>query len=199
MLSNYAGRSDVIVLGLPRGGVPVAFEVAQALGAPFDVFVVRKLGVPGQQELAMGAIASGGGRVLNQDIIASFAISPGALEAVIASETKELARRELAYRGERAVPDLEGRTVIIVDDGVATGSTMRAAADALRRRRPARIVVAIPVGPPQVHEDLEDVADEVVCVRTPAPFFGVGRWYESFPQTDDDEVRELLTRAALRR
>lgn len=197
-LQHYARRPDVIVLGLPRGGIPVAFEVAHALEAPLDVFVVRKLGVPGQQELAMGAIASGGERVLNEDIMSALDISPQALDAVIREEAAELARREHAYRGERPAPDVRGLTVIVVDDGVATGSTMRVAVDALRKQRPARIVVAVPVGPAQIHDDLKDVADEIVCIRTPHPFYGVGRWYEKFPQTSDAEVRDLLASAKRR-
>lgn len=194
-LKHYASRPDVIVVGLPRGGIPVAFEVAQALEAPLDVFVVRKLGAPGQSELAMGAIASGGERVLNEDVISALAISPLALEAVATREAAELARREQVYRGERAALDVRGRTVIIVDDGLATGSTMRVAVVALRKQQPARIVVAVPVGPIQIHNDLKDIADEIVCVRMPHPFYGVGRWYERFPQTSDDEVRSLLASA----
>lgn len=193
-LGGYAGREDVIVLGLPRGGVPVAFEVAAALGAPLDLMVVRKLGTPGQEELAMGAIGSGGARVLNEDIVAQLGLSEAAIERVEARERRELARREEAYRGERPPPELSGRCVILVDDGLATGATMRAAIAALRPLRPARIVVAVPVAPPDVVARLSRDADEVVCPETPEPYVAVGRWYVEFSQTGDDEVRELLRR-----
>jgi putative phosphoribosyl transferase len=193
-LGEYAGREDVIVLGLPRGGVPVAFEVAAALRAPLDLMVVRKLGTPGQEELAMGAIGSGGARVLNEEIVAQLGLSDAAIERVEARERRELARREEAYRGERPPPELAGRCVILVDDGLATGATMRAAIAALRPLHPARIVVAVPVAPPDVVARLRREADEVVCPETPEPYVAVGRWYVEFSQTGDDEVRELLRR-----
>ena len=195
-LTRYANRPDVIVLGLPRGGVPVAYEVALAVDAPLDVFLVRKLGVPGQEELAMGAIASGGVRVLNEEVVRTLGIPDEVVEAVAAREQRELERRHRLYRGKPPAPRVEGRTVILVDDGLATGSTMRAAVAALRRQRPARIVVAVPVGAPQTCEDFRDEADEAVCARTPEPFHAVGAWYEDFSQTTDEEVRELLGRAA---
>lgn len=195
-LVRYAGRDDVIVLALPRGGVPVGFEVARALGAPLDVFLVRKLGVPGHEELAMGAIASGGVRLLNQDVVRHLlGVGPGEIEAVAAREQAELQRRERAYRGDRPQPPVAGQTVILVDDGMATGASMRAAAMALRRQGPARLVVAVPVGAPETCEAFRDEADEVVCAATPERFAGVGQWYLDFEQTDDDEVQRLLARA----
>jgi len=194
-LRPYAGRDDVLVLALPRGGVPVAFEVARELGAPLDVFLVRKLGVPGHEELAMGAIASGGVRVLNRDVVRALGIGERALEAVTAREQRELARREQAYRGDRPQPDVKDRIVILVDDGLATGSTMRAAIMALRQQDPARIIVAVPTAAPEVCEQMRDVADEMVCATTPSPFFGVGQWYDDFSETTDDEVRQLLEEA----
>ena len=195
-LAAYAGRSDVVVLGLPRGGVPVASEVASALGAPLDVFVVRKLGVPYQPELAMGAIASGGLRVINDDVIAAARISPAMLESTTRAEQRELERREHAYRnGRRAVP-LKDQVVILIDDGLATGSTMRAAVEAVRRLEPSRVVVAVPVGAPETCHDLAQMADDVICVETPVPFSAVGLWYDDFSQTTDDEVRALLDAAA---
>jgi putative phosphoribosyl transferase len=197
-LQHYAHRRDVLVLGLPRGGVPVAFEVAQALDAPLDVFLVRKLGVPGHEELAMGAIASGGVRVLNPEVVAHLAIPAQAIEQVAVREQQEMERRERLYRDGRAPPAIEGRTVILVDDGLATGSTMRAGIAALRRLNPARIVAAVPVAAPEVCEQLSGEADEMVCARTPEPFYAVGLWYENFGQTSDDEVRELLARARRR-
>jgi putative phosphoribosyl transferase len=196
-LQDYANRSDVIVLALPRGGVPVAFEVAGALNAPIDVFVVRKLGAPGQRELAMGAIASGGVRVLNEDVIRVMRIREEVVDAVAAEEQQEMERRELAYRGRRPLPEFKDRTVILVDDGLATGSTMHAAVAALRQQRPARVVVAIPVAPPSTLREFHGEADEVVCVLAPdAPFEGVGRWYLDFSQTTDEEVRQLLEQAS---
>jgi len=195
-LSKYAGRNDVIVLGLPRGGVPVAYEVARALGVPLDVFIVRKLGVPGFEELAVGAIASGGVRVLNEDVMRALPNADEIVEAVTAKETAELERREQSYRDGRPAPELRNRTVILVDDGLATGATMRAAVAALRRRGAAKIVVAVPVGPPDTCREFEDEADEVVCATAPELFQAVGQYYEDFSQTTDDEVRELLTRAA---
>jgi predicted phosphoribosyltransferase len=195
-LARYAGRDDVIVLGLPRGGVPVAFEVAQALPAPLDVFLVRKLGVPGQEELAMGAIASGGVRVLNHSILGLLLLDERDVEAVAAREQRELARREQAYREDRAEPALAGKVVIVIDDGLATGATMRAAVAALRQRQPARVVVAVPVGAADTCALLREEADEVVCLRSPEPFGGVGLWYDDFSQTSDDEVRALLAGSA---
>ena len=183
---------DPIVLGLPRGGVPVAIEVARALDAPLDVFVVRKLGLPGHAELAMGAVASGGVRVLNDDVISRAGIGDEDIERVEEVERRELRRREDAYRGGRGPLDLEGRVVILVDDGLATGASMRAAARALAERNPAHSVIAVPVGPPDTCEEMRERADDVVCLATPSPFMGVGRWYEAFPQTRDDEVTELL-------
>jgi putative phosphoribosyl transferase len=195
-LVEYAGRDDVIVLGLPRGGVPVAFEVAQRLGAPLDVFIVRKLGVPGFEELAAGAIASGGVRVLNQDVVRAIPHAEEAIEAVTARETAELERREQIYREGRSPPALRGRIVILVDDGLATGATMRAAVKALRQRGIAKIVVAVPVGPPDTCRELEQEADETICLRTPAFFQAVGQYYEDFSQTSDEDVRELLSQTA---
>jgi putative phosphoribosyl transferase len=194
-LADYVGRPDVIVLALPRGGVPVAFEVARALGAPLDVYLVRKLGVPGREELAMGAIASGGVRVLN-DVAEALGITEEEVAEVVAREQKELERRERLYREGRPVPAVRGRTVILVDDGLATGSSMRAAVTALRRRSPRRVVVAVPVGAPETCAELQEETDETVCASMPEPFRGVGAWYEDFSQTTDEEVRELLARAA---
>jgi putative phosphoribosyl transferase len=194
-LHAYAGREDVIVLALPRGGVPVGFEVAEALEAPLDIFVVRKLGVPGQEELAMGAIASGGGRVISPDIVRACGVSDRQIETVIAAERAELERREASYRGDRPALDVRGKVVILVDDGLATGSSMRAAIGALRPRLPARIIVAVPVAPRSTTRQFGSIADEVVCAVTPEPFHAVGEWYENFAQVGDDEVRELLRRA----
>jgi predicted phosphoribosyltransferase len=191
-------RQDGLVLALPRGGVPVGFEVARALDAQFDVFLVRKLGVPGYEELAMGAIASGGVTVRNEDAVRGLGIPARVIEAVAARERKELERRERAYRDDRPAPEVRGRTVILVDDGLATGSTMRAAVAALRRQGPARIVVAVPVGAATTCAELQGEADGVVCASTPDPFFAVGAWYQDFAQTTDDEVRALLMRAAER-
>ncbi len=194
-LKEYAGRTDVLVLALPRGGVPVAYEVAKELGAPLDVFLVRKLGVPGQEELAMGAIASGGVRVLNEDVVSYLGIPAEVIDIVGADERRELERRERTYRNGRPPPDVTGRVVILIDDGLATGSTMRAAAAALRAQRPARIVVAVPVSAPETCEQFKSEVDEVICAATPEPFRGVGLWYRDFSQTTDEEVRELLARA----
>jgi putative phosphoribosyl transferase len=191
-LGRYLGREDVVVLGLPRGGVPVAYEIATALGAPLDVFLVRKLGVPGHAELAMGAIASGGVRVLNTDVIRWYGLPESAIDRVAAEEQEELARREREYRREQAPLDLRGRTVVLVDDGLATGSTMKAAVKAVRTLEPARIVVAVPVGASDTCRELTELADEVVCAHTPEPFSAVGLWYRDFSQTTDDEVRDLL-------
>ena len=195
VLAGYANRSDVIVLALPRGGVPVAYEVAKALHAPLDVFVVRKLGVPGHEEYAMGAIASGGVRVLNDEVVRRLGIPDAAVDAVARSEQGELERRERLYRAGRPPPDARGRTVILVDDGLATGSTMLAAVRALRPQQPARIVVAVPTASAETCAQLRSEADEVVCATTPEPFRAVGMWYDDFSQTSDEEVRELLARA----
>ena len=195
-LAHYANRPDVIILALPRGGVPVAYEVAHALHAPLDVFLVRKLGVPGYEELAMGAVATGGVRVLNDTIVSGLGIPDYIIDAVAAKELEELKRRERVYRGGRPLPDVRGRTVILIDDGLATGATMQAAIKALRQLQPARIVVAVPTAAPDTCEALRAQVDEVICAITPEPFQAVGRWYEDFAQTTDDEVRELL---ALRR
>jgi predicted phosphoribosyltransferase len=195
LLQHYRGRDDVIVLALPRGGVPVGYEVARALGAPLDVFLVRKLGVPGHEEFAMGAIASGGAVVIDDDVVRALGIPPPVIERVAEQEARELARRERAYRGDRPMPDIAGKTVILVDDGLATGSSMRAAIQALRRRGPARIVVAVPAAPESTCRELEAEVDEVVCATTPSPFFAVGQAYWDFSQTTDDEVRELLRAA----
>jgi predicted phosphoribosyltransferase len=194
-LTKYAGRDDVVVLALPRGGVPVAYEVACALDVRMDVFLVRKLGTPGHRELAMGAIASGGVRVLNEDVVHWYGISDSAIERASREEQEELERRERAYRGDRAAPDLTIKIVILVDDGLATGSTMRAGAQAVRAHRPARVVIAVPVGAPQTCAELAAVADEVVCARMPEAFSAVGQWYLNFDQIDDDEVRELLQKS----
>jgi putative phosphoribosyl transferase len=194
-LDAYANRSDVLVLGLPRGGVPVAYQVATALRVPLDVFVVRKIGMPGHEEFAMGAIASGGARLLNADVIEDYGVPPMEVERTIAVETRELTRRELLYRGDRSFPDLTGKTVILVDDGLATGSSMRVAVKALRQDGPAAIVVAVPVAASETCEAFRDVSDEIVCAVTPEPFFAVGMWYEDFSQTSDEEVRDLLERA----
>jgi predicted phosphoribosyltransferase len=195
-LEQYAGKPDVMVLALPRGGVPVAYEVARALPAPMDVFIVRKLGVPGQEELAMGAVATGGVRVLNDQVVKGLGIPEYMIDAVVKWETEELKRRERLYRGDRPPPDVRGKTVILVDDGLATGSTMLAAARALRQQGPARIVVAVPVAAPDTCELLKADVDEVVCAVTPEPFYAVGLWYRDFSQTTDEEVRELLERIA---
>jgi predicted phosphoribosyltransferase len=191
-LTAYAHRPDVLVLALPRGGVPVAYEVARALGTPLDVFVVRKLGVPGHEELAMGAVATGGVRVLNDDVVRGLRIPDRVIDAVTALEQQELARRERLYRGDRTPPDARGRTVILVDDGLATGATMHAAIAALRQQEPARIVVAVPTAAPETCNALRAEVDDVVCAITPEPFHAVGLWYEDFSQTTDEEVRELL-------
>jgi predicted phosphoribosyltransferase len=195
-LRHLANRSDVVVLALPRGGVPVGYEVAKALDAPLDVFVVRKLGVPGYPELAMGAIASGGVRVLNDDLVQRLAIPDYMISATVDKEEEELERRERDYRGDRPPLNVEGRTVVLVDDGLATGSSMRVAALALRNKRPAEIVVAVPVAAPATCAEFESEVDQVVCAVTPEPFWAVGQWYRDFSQTNDEEVRELLRRVA---
>src|SRR5207302_11290081 len=194
-LEKYADRDDVIVLGLPRGGVPVANEVAKRLRAPLDVFLVRKLGVPGFEELAAGAIASGGVRVLNEDVIRAIPHADQAIEAVTTRETAELERREQIYREGRPAPELRNRVVILVDDGLATGATMRAAVKALRQSSAAKIIVAVPVGPPDTCREIEEQADETICLSTPAFFQAVGQYYDDFSQTSDDDVRELLNQA----
>jgi len=195
-LEAYANREDTIVLALPRGGVPVAFEVARALHAPLDLFLVRKLGVPGHEALEMGAIASGGVRVLNYDVIRQLGISSRVVDEAAAREQEELERRERAYRGDRPAPEVSGKTVILVDDGLATGSTMRAAVAALRALRPARIVVAVPVAAPDTCQDLQAEVDDLVCALTPPVFSAVSLWYRSFPQTSDEEVCRLFDAAA---
>jgi len=195
-LMDYADRHDVLVLALPRGGVPVAFEVAQALRAPLDIFLVRKLGVPGHPEFAMGAIATGGVRILNEDVVRSLRIPEDVIEAVAERESAELERRARAYRSDRPACAVRGQTVLLVDDGLATGSSMRAAVAGLRQRCPERIVVAVPVASPEVCAEFRHVADESVCARTPEPFYAVGQWYTDFTQTTDAEVRDLLARAA---
>lgn len=191
-LQQFAGRNDVIVLALPRGGVPVGYEVARAIRAPLDVFVVRKLGLPGHPELAMGAIASGDVCVFNDDVLSWYPVPREMVEAVTQNERRELERRERAYRDGRPLAPLEGRVVILVDDGLATGSTMRAAVLAVRRLNPARVVVAVPVGARDTCDTLRTIADEVICASTPEPFQAVGLWYADFSQTTDEEVRQLL-------
>lgn len=193
-LQGYAGRGDVVVLGLPRGGVPVAYEIASALGAPLDVLVVRKLGLPSHPELAMGAIAAGGAVDLNDDVIASYHVRPDELAAVESRELRELERRESLYRGSRPAPPLAGRCVIVVDDGFATGASMRAALRAVRQRRPARLVAAVPVAPLGTEDMLGGLADAFVSVLAPANFASVGQFYRDFAQTEDDEVLRLLRR-----
>jgi predicted phosphoribosyltransferase len=195
-LRAYANRPDVVVLALPRGGVPVAAEVARALGVPLDVFLVRKLGLPGQEEFAMGAVATGGIRVLNTPLVRGLGLPETVIHAVAAKEEQELARRERLYRGDRPPPDVRGRTVILVDDGLATGATMLAAIKALRQQQPARIVVAVPIAAPETCEMLKTEVEEVVCAATPEPFYSVGLWYEDFSQTTDDEVKALLSHSA---
>jgi putative phosphoribosyl transferase len=191
-LSKYTHHKDVLILGLPRGGVPVGFEVANALNAPLDIFLVRKLGVPGEEELAMGAIATGGVRVLNEEIIGHAGISAQVIEAVSAREQDELRRRELAYRGHAPPPRISGKTIILVDDGIATGSTMRAAIAALRQQCPSKLVIAVPTAAPSSGDELRTIADEVVAVMMPEPFYAVGQWYATFSQTSDEKVRQLL-------
>ena len=191
-LQDYGNRADVLVLGLPRGGVPVAHALATALNVPFDVFVVRKLGVPGHEELAFGALASGGVRVINDEIVDQVGLDPSTIERVTQQEHSELESRERLYRGTRPAPDLSGRVVILVDDGLATGSTMRAAIAAVRSQRPTSVIVAVPVAPAETCEQLLAEVDDVVCLRTPEPFHAVGLWYQDFSQTSDDEVRSLL-------
>jgi putative phosphoribosyl transferase len=195
-LGRYAGRPDALVLALPRGGLPVAYEIATRLHLPLDIFLVRKLGAPGQPELAMGAIATGGARVLNEEVIRYLSVPPEVIDAVAHAEQIELARREQAYRGERPTPDLHGKQVILVDDGLATGSSMRAAIGAVRTQSPARIIVAVPVAARETCDELKREVEELVCLRTPEPFSAVGLWYDDFSQTSDEEVRDLLQRAS---
>ena len=198
-LVAFRGRSNLLVLALPRGGVPVAFEVADALHSPLDIFVVRKLGVPGQEELAFGAIATGGVRVINDDVARSMHLSPEQIEATVVREQAELARRERSYRGHRPIPNPTARTIILVDDGLATGATMLAASRALRQENPSKIVVAVPVAAPAVCEEFRSEVDEIICAITPEPFYAVGLWYEDFSQITDEEVRHFLDRAARQR
>jgi putative phosphoribosyl transferase len=195
-LEEFANRNGVVVLALPRGGVPVGYEVARALHAPMDVFVVRKLGVPGQEELAMGALASGGVTVLNRNVVEALGISQAAIDAAVSREESELERREREYRHRRPAVEVHGRTVILVDDGLATGSSMRVAATALRKKSPAQIVAAVPVAAPSTCSEFETEVDKVICAATPEPFWAVGQWYRNFSQISDGQVRELLRRAA---
>ena len=197
-LGQYADRRDVVVLALPRGGVPVAFEVAEKLNAPLDVIIVQKLGTPGQEELAMGAIASGNVKILNHYVIEQLGISQAQIASAVAHEQKELERRERFYRGDRPPIDVSGRIVILIDDGLATGSSMRAAAAAIRQRQPSQLVLAVPVASESTCAELKEEVDEAVCAVTPMAFYAVGQWYQEFSQTTDQEVRELLTRAAAR-
>ncbi len=198
-LAEYAAREDVIVLALPRGGVPIGFEVAARLDAPLDVYVVRKLGVPGREELAMGALAGDGTCVVDEQLVESLGITPQELDAAVARESAEIARRERAYREARPAPELSGKTIIVVDDGLATGATMRAAAIALRRHNPSKLVVAVPVAAPRTCASLSHEVDRVVCAFTPEPFHAVGLYYENFDQIGDEEVRRLLAQAAATR
>jgi putative phosphoribosyl transferase len=197
-LRHYARRADVVVLALPRGGVPVAFEVAESLDAPLDIFLVRKLGMPGHPEYAMGAIASGGVRVLSEEVVTLYNIPQSVIDRIARQEQQELERREREYRAGTPLTDLRGRIVILIDDGLATGSTMRAAVQAVRQHTPARVVVAVPVGSPDTCQEFADLTDDTVCARTPKPFSAVGLWYLDFSQTTDEEVRMLLREHANR-
>jgi putative phosphoribosyl transferase len=194
-LEAYTGRPDTLVLALPRGGVPVAYEVAMHLHLPLDIFIVRKLGLPGEEELAMGALASGGTRILNMELIKEAKVPDSLVEKVTAEERQELERREQLYRNNRPALEIKGRTVILIDDGLATGTSMRVAALALKRQQPDRLVVAVPVAPPGIYEDFSDLADEVVCVITPRNLYAIGMWYDDFAQTTDQEVCDLLAEA----
>jgi predicted phosphoribosyltransferase len=192
-LTSYTHRSDVIVLALPRGGVPVAYEIAKALSLPLDIFIVRKLGVPGHEELAMGAIASGGVQFFNEALIRQLHLSKQDIERIIQSEERELKRREWLYRGKRPFPTLSHKTILLVDDGIATGATMKTAIKALRKQNPSAIVVAVPVSPPDTSKEIETLVEKTICLLKPPFFDAVGNWYEHFSQTTDDEVIELLT------
>ncbi|WP_454782089.1 phosphoribosyltransferase [Legionella sp. WA2022007384] len=194
-LKDYAKRTDVIVLALPRGGVPVAYEIASKLSLPLDIFIVRKLGVPGHEELAMGAIASGGITVFNEEIVNSLHISKKAISTIQKSEQEELSRRELVYRGKKPFPELAGKTVILVDDGIATGYTMRAAIAALKQRNPAKIMVTVPVAARSTCDEIAPLVDEIICPMRPVNFYAVGLWYNDFSQTTDDEVMQLLQKS----
>jgi putative phosphoribosyl transferase len=194
-LTAFADGEDVLVLGLPRGGVPVAYEVAKALNVPLDICLVRKLGVPGHEELAMGAIASGGIRVLNDEVVVSLGIQPETIEAVTEQELQELQRRDRNYRGDQPPPNITNRTIILIDDGIATGSTMLAAITTLQKQQPKQIIVAIPVAEPEVCEQFQTLVDAVVCLMMPKPMYAIGLWYQDFSQTSDAQVRELLARA----
>ena len=195
-LSAYASRSDVVILALPRGGVPVAYEVALTLNAPLDIFTVRKLGLPGHEELAMGAIATGGARVINQDVVRSFNVPQGVVEAVAKQELRELERRERAFRGDRMMREVHDKTAILIDDGLATGASMQAAIKGLRAKDPTRIVVAVPTAPLETCEAFKQLVDEMICATTPEPFYGVGQWYEDFSQVTDDQVQTFLEQAS---
>ena len=195
-LTKYLNQVNTVILALPRGGVPVAYEIGKELGLPVDIFVVRKLGVPGHEELAMGAIASGGVRHINRDVVDQLRIDSETIDVASRREQKEIERRERLYRSQRPSVDVRNKTVILVDDGLATGSTMRAAIAALRQHRPARIVVAVPTAAPQTCSEIADEVDEIICAATPETFYAVGQWYQEFSQTTDDEVRELLARAS---
>ena len=195
-LTKYLNQVNTVILALPRGGVPVAYEIGKELGLPVDIFVVRKLGVPGHEELAMGAIASGGVRHINRDVVDQLRIDSETIDVASRREQKEIERREQLYRGQRPPVDVRNKTVILVDDGLATGSTMRAAIAALRQHRPARIVVAVPAAAPQTCSEIADEVDEIICAATPEPFYAVGQWYQEFSQTTDEEVRDLLARAS---
>ncbi|KTD54704.1 phosphoribosyltransferase [Legionella quateirensis] len=194
-LKSYANQPNVIILALPRGGVPVAYELATALSLPFDVFIVRKLGVPGHEELAMGAIASGGTVLFNEPLMTQLNLDSTSIHKVIEREQKELERRELLYRGNRSAPQLNGKTIILVDDGIATGSTMRAAIEAIRKQKPASMVIAVPVAESSTCEEMASLVDQIVCPLKPINFYAVGLWYENFPQTSDEEVIYLLTQS----
>ena len=195
-LTKYLNQVNTVILALPRGGVPVAYEIGKELGLPVDIFVVRKLGVPGHEELAMGAIASGGVRHINRNVVDQLRIDSETIDVASRREQKEIERREQLYRGQRPPVDVRNKTVILVDDGLATGSTMRAAIAALRQHRPARIVVAVPAAAPQTCSEIADEVDEIICAATPEPFYAVGQWYQEFSQTTDEEVRDLLARAS---
>jgi putative phosphoribosyl transferase len=195
-LSKYANRADVLILALPRGGVPVAFEVAKELNVKLDVFIVRKLGVPQNEELAMGAIASDNIRVLNEDVVRSYQIPENVIDTVTANELRELERRERTYRENRPKPEISGKTVILIDDGLATGATMQAATAALKTKNPAKIVIAVPTAATDTCRAFEEKVDEIICIATPEPFYGVGAWYGDFSQTTDEEVCKLLEKAA---